>query len=70
MTWLNAWARGVAIFGFFVVFTVWLPDFVLGLDALTDLSHVARDVILLAVWGGALVAGMWLLRRGQRKGMI
>lgn len=70
MTWITAWLRGLAIVGYFVVATVWVPDFLLNLSFLQTANDVLSDLILLAVWGAALVGGMWALRVGQRKGII
>jgi hypothetical protein len=70
MTWINASLRGVAIFGYFVVATVWLPDFVLKLDSVASASSFIRDLVVLVLWGGGFVGGLWLLRFGQRKGLV
>lgn len=70
MTWINAWLKGLAIFVYFVLATVWLPDFVLKLSFVQTASDLVSDAMLLAVWGTALVGGMWALRVGQRKGII
>jgi hypothetical protein len=58
MTWTNAIGRGVIIVLYFVIATVWLPDFVLSLGAVADASQLMRDLIVVTVWGIALVAGM------------
>jgi predicted tellurium resistance membrane protein TerC len=55
---------------YFIVATVWLPDFVLSLDAVASASETVRDFVVLVVWGGALVAGMYLLRWAQRRDLI
>jgi hypothetical protein len=70
MTWVKASAWALAIFAYFVVTTVVIPDYVLQIDAVADASSVVRDLVVLVVWGGALGAGVWLLRRGQRRGLI
>lgn len=70
MTWMAAAGKGTFIFGYFVVTTVWLPDFILRIDAVADASSSIRDIVILAVWGGALGGGVWLLRRSQRQGLI
>jgi hypothetical protein len=70
VTWFNASVRGLAIFLYFVVFTVWLPDFVLGLGFVAEGSDLLRDLIVSAVWGVALIAGMAGLRIAQRRGLV
>ncbi len=70
MTWMSAAGKGTLIFVYFVITTVWLPDFILNLDAIADASSSVRDIVVLAVWGGALGFGVWFLRRSQRQGLI
>lgn len=70
MSWMNATLRGILIFVYFVVATVWLPDFILTLGAVAEASRFMRDLVALVVWGGGLVAGLWMLRFFQRKEII
>ena len=70
MSWMNASVRGVGIFVYFVVATVWLPDFVLKMDSIASASSFVRDLVVLVIWGAAFVGGLWLLRFGQRKGLV
>lgn len=70
MSWANATGRGLLIVLYFVIATVWLPDLVLGLGFVSEASRFLRDLIGLVVWGAALVAGLYLLRRFQRQGLI
>lgn len=70
MSWTTAWWKGLLVVLYFAVTTAWLPDFVLGLGAVADSSRVLRDLIVLVIWGVALGAGMYLLRRAQREGII
>ena len=70
MSWINAYVRGLLIVAYFVVATVILPNAVLRLDPVLSASDVIRDLLVLAVWGAGLVAGLWLLRRLQRRGAI
>jgi len=70
MSWTTAGWKGALVVVYFVITTVWLPDFVLGLGAVADSSRTLRDLIVLVVWGFALGAGMYMLRRGQRLGII
>ena len=70
MNWTRGWGIGFAIFAYVLIATVWLPDFVLSLGPIASGSALVRDVVVLAVWGGALGAGMWVLRRAQERGML
>ena len=70
MTWMSASLRAAAIFLYVVIFTVVLPDFVIGLDPIATASSVVRDAVVLAVWGAGFVGGIWVLRRYQDRGLI
>ena len=70
MSWTTATWRGLLIVAYFVVGTLWLPDRILRLDTVAQASDNMRDALVLVVWGALLVAGMWLLRVGQRGGLI
>ena len=70
MNWMNAYVRGFLVFMYFLVMTVMVPNFVLRLGAVGNASALIQDLIVLAVWGAGLVAGLYLLRRFQAKGVI
>jgi uncharacterized membrane protein YkvA (DUF1232 family) len=70
VTWTTASIKAAAIVIYFVLATVWLPDFVLGLGFIQDSSDLVIDLVVSAVWGAALLGGIWALRIGQRKGLI
>jgi len=70
MNWLNAYLRGFLIFVYFLVATVIVPNYVLKMDAMGRASAVVQDLVILAIWGAALVAGIFMLRRFQAKGII
>lgn len=70
MDWMTAAWRGALIVLYFAIATVWLPDFIISLGAIADASTFLRDAIVLVVWGTALGAGIYLLRRAQRQGLI
>ena len=70
MSWIDAIMRGLAVVAYFVILTVWLPDLVLQLDAVAGASAWVRDVVVLAIWGGALVGGMVLMRMAQSRKLI
>jgi hypothetical protein len=69
MTWIGASLRGFAVVLYFVITTVWLPDFVARLGFVEG-SDLVTDLAVSAVWGVALFGGMWMLRIGQRMGFI
>jgi mono/diheme cytochrome c family protein len=66
----QVWTKTTAIVAYFVVFTVVVPSIVIKSSALTALPSLARDLIGLGVWFVALAAGMWLLRRAQKKRLL
>ena len=70
VSWSSAVGRGLLIVLYFVIATVWVPDLVLGLSFVAEASRFVRDLVGLLVWGGALIAGLYLLRRAQRQGLI
>lgn len=70
MSWKTASVRGFVVFLYFVVLTVVVPDVVIGLDAIASASTFVRDLVVLLVWGGGFVGGLWLLRRLQSRGVI
>lgn len=70
MSWITATWRGLLIVAYFAVGTVWLPNRILRLDAVARASANTQDSLVLVAWGAFLVAGMWLLRVGQRRGLI
>ena len=70
MSWLNAYVRGLVIFAYFLIATVVVPNFVLRLNAVGSASAIVQDLIVLAIWGVALITGLFLLRQFQRRGII
>ena len=70
VTWRTASLRSAAIVLYFILATVWLPDFVLSLGLVESSSRLISDLVVTAVWGGALFGGIWALRIGQRRGLI
>jgi hypothetical protein len=70
MSWIGATGRGLLIVAFFFGATVWIPDFVLGLDAIASASSLVRDLVVMAVWGAGFTGGLWLLRLSQRRRLI
>jgi len=70
VSWATASVKGVLVFLYFVVATVYVPDLVLGLGFVADASSFVRDLVGLGVWGAFFTAGLWMLRVGQRRGII
>jgi hypothetical protein len=68
MTWVKAFAVGLLIVVYFVVATVWLPDFVLQLDPVANAASWVQDALIPSIWGVGLAAGLIGLRIAQRKG--
>jgi len=70
MSGLAAALRALLIVAFFFATTVWLPDFVLKIDAVNRAAETTQHSIAAAIWIVALAAVMWLLRRAQKRGWI
>ena len=70
MSWINAYLRGLLIVAFFVLATVLVPNYVIKLGSVADAARWLRDSIVLVIWGGGLVVGMWLLRMAQKRGVV
>jgi len=79
---IQTWLKAMAIFAYFVVATVFVPSLVVQSSFLARPPSVYRDLFTAETWGvirdligagvwlGALVLGIWALRRAQREGMI
>lgn len=70
MTWINATVRGVIVFLYFLVATVWIPNTILQLSFVADAASFVRDAIVLAVWSVGLFGGLFLLRQAQKRDLI
>ncbi|MBI5156574.1 MAG: hypothetical protein HZA58_01025 [Acidimicrobiia bacterium] len=70
MSWIGAIGRGLLIVAFFFLTVVWIPDFVMGLDAIASAPSLARDLAVSAVWIGGFGGGLFVLRMAQRRGLI
>ncbi|GMQ84722.1 MAG: hypothetical protein BMS9Abin07_0286 [Acidimicrobiia bacterium] len=70
MSWWSGTLRSVLIFGYFVIFTLWLPAWVLGVDVVASAHPWIRDGIAVTVWGGAFLAGLIGLRVAQQRELI
>jgi Co/Zn/Cd efflux system component len=69
-SWSGSYVIALAIVAYFVVATVWLPSWVLGLSLLADAPNMVRDLIGSGVWALFVAAGVFGLRLGQRSGLI
>jgi hypothetical protein len=70
VTWTTASMRAVAIVLYFIIATVWLPDFVLSLGFVESASEFLSDLVVTAVWAVALGGGIVALRIAQQRGLI
>jgi len=68
--WPRAFVVGLAVFGYFVVLTVWLPSRVLRLGAVQSSDGWVKDLAVTASWSAALMIGLVGLRLAQRGGWI
>jgi len=69
-SWTSAWIIAVAIFVYFAVFTLWLPSWLLKLDAVASANPLVRDAVGTGSWVIGLVAGLVGLRIAQSKRWI
>jgi ABC-type Mn2+/Zn2+ transport system permease subunit len=67
-SWLAAYVRGLIVFLYFVIATVWLPD--RALQFVDGSSRFVQDAVVSVVWFVALAAGLYGLRRAQSQGLI
>ncbi len=70
MPWLDASLKtGVIVIGF-IVFTVFVPSWVLQTETVSGLDRLAQDIIGTGLWFGALAAGIWALWYANRERRI
>jgi mono/diheme cytochrome c family protein len=70
MPWFDAWLKaGVIVVGF-IVFTVFVPSWVLQTETVSGLDRMAQDIIGAGLWFGALAAGIWALWYANRERRI
>lgn len=70
MSWRSGSARSILIFAYFVVFTVWVPSWLIEVEQVAKLNSLIKDFIAVASWGGFLVFGILALRSAQKRGWI
>lgn len=61
---------GVLIFLYFVIFTAWLPSWLIRSSFLATAPQNVADIVTLTVWGGFFGAGLIGLRWAQEREMI
>ncbi len=66
LSWWTAYARGLVIFLFFVLATVWLPSWVVGQGPVAGASRWIADVVGTVVWLVPLAIGIVALRWLQK----
>ncbi len=66
----RVWLKAGAIFIFFTVATVVLPNWILGWGPVTRAPRLVQDLVGSGVWIVALGAGLWALWRGQRERIL
>jgi mono/diheme cytochrome c family protein len=70
LPWPNAWLKSGVIVLYFIIATAVMPSLVLKSGVVAGFPRTAQDFVGTAVWGGALVAGLWGLRWAQRSNRI
>ncbi len=58
LPWLDAWLKTAVIVTWFVLFTVFVPSWVLQSGPVNELSAVAQDLLGVGVWALGLVGGL------------
>jgi len=70
LSWSSATWRSLIIFGYVVIFTVWLPDRVVKIGAVASASTWIRDGIALVAWGVPLLVALVGVRIAQEHELI
>jgi hypothetical protein len=70
VTWLNAVARSLIIVVYLILATVWLPDMIVQMQALSESPVIVRDLIPVLVWSVGLAGGLVGMRVAQSRGLI
>lgn len=70
ITWADAWLKtSVIVIGLILVTTI-IPNKVLELDTVQELSNTGQDLIAVGIWGFALAASLWALWYAHREKRI
>jgi mono/diheme cytochrome c family protein len=67
LPWLNAWAKSAVIVIWFVLFTVFVPSWVLQSDSVAKMADTTQDLVGAGVWSAGLVLGIETLWWAQRE---
>jgi len=70
VSWRVAWLKTVVVVVGIITLVVLVPGWVMELEAVADLDHVARDLVGTGVFGAGLVTSLWMLSWAQRKSRI
>lgn len=70
MPWFDAWLKTAIIVVGFVLFTVFVPSWILQTETVSGLDRIAQDVIGAGLWFMALAAGIWGLWYASRERRI
>lgn len=67
LPWLDAWAKSAVIVIWFVLFTVFVPSWVLQSDSVSKMADTTQDLVGVGVWSAGLVLGIWTLWWAHRE---
>jgi len=70
LPWLDAWLKTTVIVVYFIVFTVFLPSYVLQMPVVSESARFTQELIGSAVWAAGLGFGLWALDYAQRTSRI
>lgn len=69
-SWWMAYGKALLVVLYFVLATVWLPSWVLGIGFVERAAPVLHDLAGAGAWAIAMAVGLWALRRSQARGWI
>jgi len=70
MPWLDAWLKTAVIVFATILLTVYVPDWVIRTDAVSDLNRFAQELITVSLWLGGLAFLAWALWYAHRDSRI
>jgi len=69
-SWLAAWIKGLIIFVVVVVFSVFVPSYLIKLHSVARLDVKLQDLVGTGSFGVVLVVSLWALYRSREAGRI